>query len=200
MTREELEDALDRIGEAAVRAGAVLDIVVYGGSALVLASNFRYASEDVDVSPLPEPTPEWLREAVAKVAREKGWEADWFNDAVSVHLSQAADDKDFVSFGSYPRGDIDGSKGLRVFVPSTEYMLALKLKAFRLGSAGEKSDLRDILNLISILRLSTPEEAIEILGRYFPRTAEDPVKQRFLLRHLWNDERDDAPFYPFRGG
>ena len=37
-----------------------LQIAVYGGSALMLASNFRFATEDVDVSELPEPLPDWL--------------------------------------------------------------------------------------------------------------------------------------------
>ena len=41
--------AFDEIGRAAVAAGTRLQIAVYGGSALMLASNFRFATEDVDV-------------------------------------------------------------------------------------------------------------------------------------------------------
>ena len=48
--RDALLDAFDRIGRAAVGAGTKLQIAVYGGSALMLASNFRFATEDVDVS------------------------------------------------------------------------------------------------------------------------------------------------------
>ena len=39
--RDALLDAFDRIGRAAVEAGTKLQIAVYGGSALMLASNFR---------------------------------------------------------------------------------------------------------------------------------------------------------------
>jgi hypothetical protein len=55
--REALLDAFDQIGRAAVEAGTKLQIAVYGGSALMLASNFRFATEDVDVSRLEQPLP-----------------------------------------------------------------------------------------------------------------------------------------------
>ena len=42
--RDALLDAFDQIGRAAVRAGTKLQIAVYGGSALMLASNFRFAT------------------------------------------------------------------------------------------------------------------------------------------------------------
>ena len=48
--REALLDAFDQIGRAAVEAGTKLQIAVYGGSALMLASNFRFATEDVDIA------------------------------------------------------------------------------------------------------------------------------------------------------
>ena len=46
--RDALLDAFDSIGRAAVDAGTKLNIAVYGGSALMLASNFRFATEDVE--------------------------------------------------------------------------------------------------------------------------------------------------------
>ncbi|UZE49438.1 hypothetical protein [Rhodopseudomonas sp. P2A-2r] len=45
--RDALLDSFDQIGRAAVAAGTRLQIAVYGGSALMLASNFRFATEDV---------------------------------------------------------------------------------------------------------------------------------------------------------
>jgi hypothetical protein len=44
--RDQLLAALNEIGEAAVHAQTRLDIAVYGGSALMLASNFRFTTED----------------------------------------------------------------------------------------------------------------------------------------------------------
>ena len=58
--RNALLDAFDRIGRAATMAGTKLQIAVYGGSALMLANNFRFATEDVDVSELERPLPGYL--------------------------------------------------------------------------------------------------------------------------------------------
>ena len=60
--RDALLDAFDRIGRAAVGAGTKLQIAVYGGSALMLASNFRFATEDVDISEIGTDWPDWLSE------------------------------------------------------------------------------------------------------------------------------------------
>jgi len=81
LSREKLLDAFDDIGRAAAAAGAKLHIAVYGGSALMLASNFRFSTEDVDISRLEQPWPEWLRQIVDRLAAQNGWQPDWFNDA-----------------------------------------------------------------------------------------------------------------------
>jgi hypothetical protein len=80
--RDALLDAFDQIGRAAVEAGTKLQIAVYGGSALMLASNFRFATEDVDIRELGTDWPEWLSQAVTEIAAKNGWSATWFNDAV----------------------------------------------------------------------------------------------------------------------
>ena len=72
--RDALLDAFDQIGRAAVQAGTKLQIAVYGGSALMLASNFRFATEDVDVSELERPLPDWLATVVAAKSPRK---IDW---------------------------------------------------------------------------------------------------------------------------
>ena len=89
--RHALLDAFDRIGRAAVNAGTKLQIAVYGGSALMLASNFRFATEDVDIAEIGDEWPEWLTAIVAEIAADKGWSEDWFNDSVQFHLSPLAD-------------------------------------------------------------------------------------------------------------
>src|SRR6187200_3025999 len=102
--RTELLAAFDEIGEAAVRAGTRIELAVYGGSALLLASNFRFGSEDVDIAELERPWPGWLFEVVGKIALEKGWSPEWLNDAVSFHLSPLASKaSDHVEFGTFPR-------------------------------------------------------------------------------------------------
>jgi hypothetical protein len=88
--REQLLAALDEVGRAAIAANARLDIAVYGGSALMLASNFRFGTEDVDIAELGQPWPEWLAEIVRKVAAKAGWPEEWLDDGVTFHLSTMA--------------------------------------------------------------------------------------------------------------
>lgn len=196
LDRDALLDAFDSIGRAAARAGTKLQIAIYGGSALMLASNFRFATEDVDVSKLEHPLPDWLQGVVAGIAEQNGWDADWFNDQVAVHLSPLADRAaDHLEFGTFPR---DGTPpGLEVSVPTAGYLLALKLKAFRVTDPvrGEMERL-DILNLMKVVGISTVEDAIALLGRYFPVSAASSEKQRFLLKNMNREGGADAPAYP----
>jgi hypothetical protein len=196
LDRDAVLEAFDRIGRAAVAAGTKLQIAVYGGSALMLASNFRFATEDVDVSELEHPLPAWLAAVVQEIAKKNHWQDEWFNDGVAFHLSPLADRAaDHLEFGTFPR---DGTPpGLAVSVPSAEYLLALKLKAIRVTDPlrGETERL-DILNLMQVVGISTAEEAIALLGRYFPVSAASPEKQRFLLKNMNRAGGVDAPKYP----
>jgi len=194
--RDALLDAFDRIGRAAAGAGTKLQIAVYGGSALMLASNFRFATEDADVSELERPIPDWLATIVADIARDNRWANDWFNDGVASHLSPLADRAaDHLEFGTFPRDG--GTPGLVVSVPTAEYLLALKLKAIRITDPvrGEAERL-DILNLMRVVGISSADEAIALLGRYFPASAASSEKQRFLLKNMDGRGGADAPGYP----
>jgi hypothetical protein len=164
----------------------------------MLASNFRFSTEDADVSPLENPWPEWLRLAVEKIAAANGWAEDWFNDGVAFHLSPLADRAaDHLEFSSFPR---DGSPpGLIVYVPTAPYLLAMKLKAMRVSNPilGEQERL-DILNLMQVVGVRTIDEAIALLARYFPVSAVGAEKQRYLLKHMNLEGAVDAPEYPRR--
>jgi len=168
--RDQLLAALNEIGAAAVAAGTRLDIAMFGGSALMLAGNFRFSTEDVDIAEIGRPWPNWLSAVVARIASQNGWPDDWLNDAVSTFLSPlASSERDFVFMGTFPRATEHA--GLRVFVPSARYMLALKLKALRV-SKYEKgtTDLADVASLLGVLDIRDAEEAIAALSDFFPNS------------------------------
>jgi hypothetical protein len=174
--REALLDAFDQIGRAAVQAGTKLQIAVYGGSALMLASNFRFATEDVDIADIGQQWPEWLSSAVERVSKQRGWSAAWLNDAVTFHLSPLAQtDRDLTAFGTFPRRTDD--VGLLVFVPTARYMLALKLKALRISDFEKgNQDMTDVAHLLKVLNLAEIDQAIAILAEFFPKSAVDTEK------------------------
>ena len=197
--RDQLLTALNEIGAAAAAAATRLDIVIFGGSALMLASNFRFSTEDVDIAEIGRPWPDWLSDVVARIANRNGWPDYWLNDAVATFLSPLArSEKDFVFLGTFPRATEHA--GLRVFVPTARYMLALKLKALRVSKYDKgTTDLADVAGLLSVLGISDADEAIAVLTEFFPNSPADVDKARFVLRHILATKgAPDAPRYPSR--
>jgi hypothetical protein len=194
--RDALLDAFDRIGYAAIDAGTKLQIAVYGGSALMLASNFRFATEDVDIADIGQAWPDWLTSVVAAIAREKGWSGDWLNDAVTFHLSPLAQlQRDHLPFGTFPRRS--EAVGLTVFIPTARYLLAMKLKSLRISDFEKgAADMSDTAHLLHVVGITEIEQAIAVLAEFFPRSAADADKQRFVLKRLLSQDRPtDAPKY-----
>jgi hypothetical protein len=186
--RDQLLAAFDEIGLAAVSAHTRLDIAVYGGAALMLASNFRFSTEDVDIAEIGQPWPSWLADVVARIAARNGWGEHWLNDAVTPFLSALAQPaRDLVIWGTFPRAA--DKTGLTVFVPTARYLLALRLKALRVAKfeKGTK-DLADVSGRLRVLDIKDADAAIAILTEFFPRSAADAEKARFVLRHLLSAE------------
>jgi hypothetical protein len=197
--RDALLDAFDRIGYAAIDAGTKLQIAVYGGSALMLASNFRFATEDVVIADIGQAWPDWLTRVVGAIAREKGWSGDWLNDAVTFHLSPLAQlQRDHLPFGTFPRRS--EAVGLTVFIPTARYLLAMKLKSLRISDFEKgAADMADTAHLLHVVGITKIEQAITVLAEFFPRSAADADKQRFVLKRLLSQDRaTDAPKYPGR--
>jgi hypothetical protein len=197
--RDQLLGAFDEIGLTAVRAHARLDIAVFGGSALMLASNFRFSTEDVDIAEIGQPWPDWLSDVVAHIAARNGWQEHWLNEAVTSFLSPLAQpDRDLLIWGTFPRAA--DKTGLTVFVPTARYMLALKLKALRVAKfeKGTK-DLADVASLLRVLDLEDVDAAIAVLIEFFPNSRADAEKARYVLKHILSMEgHSDAPRYPRR--
>jgi hypothetical protein len=99
--REQLLAAFDEIGLAAITANTRIDIAVFGGSALMLASNFRFSTEDVDIAEIVRPWPDWLSDVVRRIGKRNGWLEDRLNDAVSTFLSRNAQrQRDLIIWGN----------------------------------------------------------------------------------------------------
>lgn len=178
--RAALEKAFERIGQMAVAAGKIVEISIYGGSALVLTLNHRPATRDVDA--VFERDRAFVRRATETVASEFGWPSDWLNDSVKGFLSRADEEPGVKTlFRSFPSED---SAGLRVLAASPSYLFAMKCLAMRIGGASERGDADDIRRLADALEIKTLREAIGVVARYYPAEALPP-KTRFGLEEIF---------------
>jgi hypothetical protein len=202
LTAQDLHEAFMELGAQARREGKVIDLAIYGGAALMLASNFRITTQDVDA--VVEGDQSMVARWAEAIAHTRNWPRDWLNDGVRTYLSPRVSgiQEHHALFRAYPS---EQEPGLRVFVPSPEYMLAMKLMAMRLDPTGEKSDLADIINLIDVVGLHTPEDVVAFAASFYPE-AQISGRLRLGIRELWRvkdhstqEGRHAAPAYLGRG-
>ena len=143
------------------------ELYLVGGAVLCLVFDAREATRDVDA--FFKPT-RHMREAAARVAASAGVPDSWLNDAVKGYLSPHGEYDSFIEL-----------EHLRVFVAQPAYLFAMKCVAMRLGE--EFSDLDDVRFLLRYLNVSTAEEAMTIVLRYFDKK-QIPPKTGFALEEL----------------
>lgn len=199
LDRNVLIDGLTELGARAAAAGKIVDLSIYGGSCLILVSNFRSASQDVDGVASTDQV--FVDRIAAEIAAERGWPRDWLNDGVRVYLSpnvEAPDDHSL--YGTYPS---ERNPGIRVFVPTAEYMLAMKLMAMRIDQGEDRKDLADIEKLIRIVGISSKAALIDLAARYYPEARVSPkliLTADRILAAVWKEPPHEAPRYLDRSG
>lgn len=202
LTVKDLHEAFMELGTRARNEGKVIDLAVYGGSALILASNFRVSTRDVDA--VAEGNQDTIARLAEEIARARNWPSDWLNDGVRTYLSPNVSglQEHHVLLRAYPS---EQEPGLRVFVPSPEYILAMKLMAMRIDPTGDKSDVADILNLIDVVGFNTADKVIDFAASFYPE-AKISARLRLGIRELWRvkdtptqEGRHVAPTYLGRG-
>ena len=74
----------------------------------------------------------------------------------------------------------------------------MKLKSLRISDFKTGAlDMQDTANLLQVAGITDVEQAIAVLGEFFPKSAVDADKQRFVLKRLFSqDQSSDAPKYP----
>lgn len=171
LTQQDIHDAFTELAAKANREGKVIEIAVYGGSALLLASNFRIATQDVDA--VAENDQTIIDRFAREIAASKGWPDDWLNDGVRTYLSPNVDGlaQHHELFRSYPD---EAAPGLRVFVPTPSYLLAMKLMAMRIDTSTGQKDLPDILNLIEVIGITQKGELMQFAQSFYPEARVSP--------------------------
>lgn len=167
LTKEDIQRLFELLDEELADQGAQGELYLVGGAVLCLALDARESTRDVDGFFRPT---RLVREAARRVAAKAGVPDAWLNDAVKAFLS--------------PRGSFDPYlelPHLKVFVAQPSYLFAMKCVALRLGE--EFHDLDDVRFLLRYLDLSTVEEALAVVTRYFDEKHLRP-KTRLALEEL----------------
>jgi hypothetical protein len=168
LTKKVIEQAFDEMGALAAARGITIEIAVYGGACLILASDIRNASGDVDAVFLAG------GKAVAEIADAVAARLDlprnWINEGVKRLAPPPGDPQpNLILAGEYPR---DGSSivGLRVHLPAPAYMLAMKILANRAVEDTDKteSDLNDAVALMKVTKLTTERQLVDLLKECYP--------------------------------
>jgi hypothetical protein len=171
LTRQRILDLFEQLDGELCRAGVRGDVFIVGGAAMAVAYDARPATRDVDG--IWQPSSE-VREAIHRVAaHHDDLERDWLNDGVKAFLP----------------GDDHGGPGvvydgdcLTVSAASPEYLLATKLLASRVSR-----DEDDILLLYRLCGLTTVDQGLELVERYYPGRPIE-AKVRFFLQELLDGE------------
>nr|HET6905078.1 DUF6036 family nucleotidyltransferase [Ktedonobacteraceae bacterium] len=149
MDKSEIESYLKMLGQelaAKRRKGAIL---LVGGAVMVLTVGNRKSTRDIDAS-FEHEAPA-IRAAVLEIAHREGLPPDWLNDGAKGFLYS---EPPVTLWKSYP--------GLDIYLPSLDYLLAMKIVA------GRPRDIADARALIQSLGFSDPQEVLDILQKYIP--------------------------------
>ena len=178
--RPTLEYALAELGQRAFAAGRTVEIVVYGGSALLLTLNRQINTGDVDAYSRETRISSKL---AAEMAEEFGWDENWLNDGVKGWLSSRDADPDVKAlFKTYPAED---QPGLRVYTAKPEYLFAMKCRAMRVGGVETNSDIDDIKLLARAIGLKSSQDALTLVEKFYPQNMLQP-KTRLGLEEIFS--------------
>lgn len=167
-TREEITEALERLGELASAQGVQLDLVMVGGALMVLVYGTRQSTRDVDVTILAPREAGVVRRFAKTVAVEHGWPEDWLNDAAKGYLVGLSEG--LVVFSA---------PGIEVRTPSVPQLLAMKLSAWR-----DDVDISDARRLLQEIGPEAKREAVweQVKDYLIPGTE---LKAQYAFQDLW---------------
>ena len=132
------------------RASICGELYLVGGAVMCLAFDARRVTRDLDGF---FHSASVARTAARRVAEAKGLPEGWLNDAVQ----------------GFFRGDVRehlSLPNLRVLTAPSEYLLAMKCLAMRIG--GELRGREDVRFLLRCLNIERYDAAVETIARYWP--------------------------------
>jgi len=150
VNKQDIEKYLRMLGQELQQRQITGEILLAGGAVMLLVVQNREVTKDIDAYFKPEQA-NVIREAARAVADREGLADDWINDGVKgFFYAQPPTEQ----WAEYP--------GLRVYIPSLDYLFAMKVVA------GRPQDIEDIKALAHELKLSNAQDALTLVKKYVP--------------------------------
>jgi hypothetical protein len=166
MNRSDIEHYLQLLGQELQTRNTIGNILLLGGAVMLLEVGNRSITQDIDAS-FEGSNASLIRQAIAVIAKQEGLARDWLNDGAKGFLySQPTT----VLWKSYP--------GLNIYLPSLDYILAMKIVA------GRPRDIEDARALIQKLHISDEPALLSIVTKYIPHERID-VRVQYLITDLF---------------
>lgn len=166
INRQEIIEALERLGQLAEAHGTKIELVLVGGALMVLVYEARESTRDVDAIVLAPREANTVREFARVVADERGWPDDWLNDGAKGFL---------IGLSSGPV--VLSAPGIEVRSPATAQLLAMKLSAWR-----DDVDIADARRLLQEMSGSHDEIWHAVEPYLVPG---DELKAQYAFADLW---------------
>ncbi len=163
MTADEILANLTELAHRVHERGLVADLYLFGGAVMVLVYRTRPATRDIDA--VFEPKMAVYRIA-QEMADERALAPGWLNDAVKGWLSPSGVMHTYLEM-----------PGMRVSIPDPAYLFAMKVMASR------PEDRADLEVLIAHLGLLSVDDALAVVGRFYP-VERLPLQATYRLAEL----------------
>ena len=157
MEQEDIVEALRELVRELQESKTQVKIRIVGGAALALLYFTRPATTDIDSLEFKTRDIEAVDAAISKVGERRNLPPNWLNTEVSRIDA-------FPSVGKEVEWEtIFSEDGIEISVASAEALLAMKLKAGRVGR--DTDDIRKLMKQIDISNLSQVED---LYSEYYP--------------------------------
>ncbi len=119
MNKDDIERYLQMVGQELQKKGVVVKILLLGGAVMLLEVGNRNSTNDIDAYFASDY--QAIHDAIEVIAQHEGLSREWLNDDVAIVVHQVQPPSSQKLWKQFP--------GLQVYIPSLDYILALKLHA-----------------------------------------------------------------------
>ncbi len=151
LSQEKLMELFEELNTRLTNKNLRGEIVLFGGSVLVLVLKARPRTKDVDAIWEPK---EVIHKLATEIAEEHGISPDWLNDGVKGWISTIPEKKVFHKYSN-----------LTIYHADLRYLLAMKCLAARQDAL----DREDVKTLVKALGIESVKDCLDILFKFYPQ-------------------------------